>query len=290
MKLVTTTDFLARHFGFEKAIDMIADAGYDGIDFSAFCDEYYTDFRTEDFYTEMRRRAEDRGVFFLQAHAPMPSSYIDPVQNEHRFAEVVKAMRHAALLGAKTIVVHPYEHLPYRDHAEELVALSLAFYRRLLPYAEKYGIRIATEAMWDRMENGLITHSVCAHTDEMIRIIDEIGHPLFGACVDVGHTVLVREDTAACIRALGKKRLFCLHIHDVDGAHDNHTLPYFAGGVSWERVLGSLAEIGYEGNLTFEADGFFEPLPQENAPDAARFMERIGRTLIRKFEEYQKKN
>ena len=36
MKLVTTTHYLASHFGMEKAIDILADVGFDGIDFSAF--------------------------------------------------------------------------------------------------------------------------------------------------------------------------------------------------------------------------------------------------------------
>ena len=92
---------------------------------------------------------------------------------------------------------------------------------------------------------------------------------------------------------MGKARLSCLHIHDVDGMHDNHTLPYFgaiyewdshmgsyAGSINWERLMQTLAKIGYEGDFTYEADKFLMRLPQENAPAAARFMADVGRFLI----------
>ena len=36
--------------------------------------------------------------------------------------------------------------------------------------------------------------------------------------------------------ALGNKRLLCLHVHDVDGIDDLHTLPYF-GITDWDKVM-----------------------------------------------------
>ena len=287
MKLISTTDYLASHFGFAKAIDILADAGYDGIDFSAHTsEEYYTDAHPDSYYTDLRARAEARGVAFLQAHAPFASSFADEKKTEKRFFEIVNAMKNAALLGVPRIVVHPCQHLHYVDGdsvPERLFEINMAFYRRLLPYAEEYGIEIATENMWTS-DAGVIVHSTCSRPAEMIRYFDEIKHPLFGCCLDLGHTALVREDAAAFIRALGKERLTCLHVHDVDGTHDNHTLPYFGGAVNWERTLSALAEIGYEGNITYEADCFFAPLPTPLAPDAARFMARVGRELIAKIE------
>ena len=117
----------------------------------------------------------------------------------------------------------------------------------------------------------------------MIRYFDEIDHPLFECCLDVGHATLVREDAAAFIQALGKKRLTCLHVHDVDDAHDRHLPPYFGGAIAWDRVIDALAEIGYEGNFTYEADYFFQGRPPEIAPAAARLMASIGHTLIKRL-------
>lgn len=285
MKLITTTDIPQYHFGLEAAVDMIADAGYDGIDFSAFREEQYTDAHPESFYTELRARAEARGVPFVQAHAPFHFDSFRGVEDTPaRKKAVIQAMRHASLLGVEKIVVHPLHHLPYRDEgiAEQLFELSVGFYRELLSYAEAWGITIATENMYHKHRT-MITHSVCSRPEEMIRMYEEINHPLFTCCLDVGHTYLVRSEVTDFIRKLGKDRLTCLHVHDVDTEADLHTLPYF-GQVEWDRVMGALAQIGYEGNLTYEADyGFMFRLPNVLLPDAEKFMAAVGRHLIATF-------
>lgn len=295
MKLITTTGHLSTLFGIEAAIDMLADAGFEGLDFSSFSsEEFYTDAHPASYYTELRARAEEKGVPFIQAHAPFNSSFAEEEKTEKRFWEIVTSMKNAALLGVKDIVVHPYQHLTYRDEGipDKLFALNMAFYRRLMPYAEEYGIRVCTENMYQQ-EGVIVQHSACSRPYDMNRYFDEMNHALFGCCLDIGHTALVREEASEFVRAMGKARLSCLHIHDVDGMHDNHTLPYFgaiyewdshmgsyAGSINWERLMQTLAKIGYEGDFTYEADKFLMRLPQENAPAAARFMADVGRFLI----------
>ena len=58
-------------------------------------------------------------------------------------------------MGVKLIVVHPKQHLPYLEgnNAEILKQLNLEFYNSLIPDCEKYGIKIATENMWQMDEN-----------------------------------------------------------------------------------------------------------------------------------------
>ena len=236
MKLVTMTSNLTKAFGFKEAIDILADAGFDALDFSAcHSEEFYTDAHPDSYYVEMRKRAEDKGVFFNQAHAPHGSSFEDKELTEKRFKEIVVSMKNAALLGVENIVVHPCQHLRYLepDVPERLFEINMAFYRRLLPYAEEYGIRVCTENMFQGDMHILNVHSTCSRPAEMARYFDEIDHPLFGCCLDIGHTATVREDASNFIRILGKDRLKCLHVHDVDEARDKHMLPYFGGAVCW---------------------------------------------------------
>lgn len=285
MKLVTMTSHLTKCFGFAKAIDLLADAGFDALDFSAaHSEEFYTDVHPDTYYTEMRKRAEARGICFAQAHAPYTSRKEAAEKNER---EVICAMKNAALLGAKNIVVHPLQHYRYcvPGNPELLFEENMAFYRRLLSYAEEYGITICTENMFQGDMHILNVPSVCSSPEEMVRYFDEIDHPLFGCCLDIGHTVTVRENTANFIRALGKTRLKCLHVHDTDEARDRHLLPYFGGGVNWDVVLGTLAEIGYEGDFTYEADYFLHLLPDELLPEASRFMAEIGHIMIKKINQ-----
>ena len=283
MKLVTMTSAFTKVFGFEKTIDLLAEAGFDALDFSAaHAEEFYTDVHPDSYYIEMRKRAEAHGISFAQAHAPYTSIKEQAEENER---QVITAMKNAALLGAENIVVHPLQHYRYREAwaPEKLFEENMAFYRRLLPYAEEYGIRVCTENMYQGDMYILCVHSTCSRPEEMIRYFDEINHPLFGCCLDIGHTSLVREDAANFIRALGKQRLCCLHVHDVDEGRDKHVVPYFGGAIAWDRVMAALAGIGYEGNFTYETDYFLYPLPHAVLPAAARFMAAIGHTMIDKI-------
>lgn len=293
MRLSTTTDVLADKFDLNKAIDIISASGYDAADFSNFKQEYYTDAHNEEFYTELRKYAEDKGIVFNQSHAPFPSTVTDELKNEEIFAHITTAMKHASLLGIKTIIVHPCQHIQHADdnNAEILFEYNMNFYKKLIPYCEEYDIRVALENMWQIQNyNGgwrKIIPSTCARPAEFIRYLDELNNDCFVACLDIGHATLVCENVPDFIKALGNKRLQALHVHDVDGVVDSHTLPFF-GVTEWDKVMKALADIDYKGDLTFEADSFFKGKPLEIYPDCAMFMAKTGRYLVNKFNEYKK--
>ena len=279
MRLSTTTGELAKFFGFNKCIDILADAGYDCADFSQFDEYVYKADLSKDFLTELRKYAEDKGVVFNQSHAPYGSSFRDQERTKQRFNELTEAMKRASYLGVKNIIIHPCQHLKYVEdgNPELLFEYNMDFYSRLIPYCEEYGIKVALENMWQH--TGMINHSTCSRPAEFVRYLDGLNNDCFVACLDIGHAALVREDIPDFIRALGNKRLKCLHVHDVDGTNDSHTLPYY-GNIQWERVMKALAEIGYQGDLTFEADEFLRNVPSELYADAEKFMAKVGRRLI----------
>ena len=198
-------------------------------------------------------------------------------------------MKNASYLGVKHIVVHPCQHLDYHieGNPEILFEYNMDFYKKLIPYAEEYDIKIAVENMWQMPRYNQIGHSTCSRPDEFIRYVDTLNNDSIVACLDIGHATLICEDADAFIRALGSKRLKCLHTHDVNINDDSHTLPFF-GITNWDLVMKALADIGYEGELTYEADSFMEKLPNELYADASKYMERTGRYLINKFNEYNK--
>lgn len=294
MKLVNRTGALMVKYDMDlyKAADMIIDAGFDALDLSFPDDNYKEMPMDKSFYTELRKYVEDKGVYFSQAHAPAPSSYRDEAQSEEMFKDIVSTIERASYAGAKNIVVHPCQHLYYVDKGvpEYLFEYNMKFFKRLIPYAEEYGITIAIENMWQwfkREYPDIIGHSTCSRPAEMIRYVDELNHPLMKCCLDLGHAAVVREQPDEFIRALGNKRLACLHVHDVDGADDSHTLPYF-GILRWEQVMQALAEIDYKGDFTYEACGFFREKPVELYPGYLKLMEQTGRHLIGIYESAKK--
>ena len=292
MHLSIQTDVAQRYFGIKKAIDCLAEAGYDALDFSFFGEEVTKLLQSDDnneFFAELREHAKEKGLVFNQAHAPFPSSYADTAKTEYRFREIVRAMKYAAVMGVKIIVVHPCQHLVYADDGvpEKLFEINMKFYQSLKPYCEEYGIRVALENMWQMLEMNKISHSTCSRPDEFIKYIDTLDSDCFTACLDVGHANLCCEDPADFVKALGKKRLGALHVHDVDGIRDLHTLPYFGMG-NWDKFTKALAEIDYEGDFTYESGNFDFGKPKELYTCYEKLAVETGRFLINKINGYKK--
>lgn len=286
MKLSINTHIFADAFGLKKGVGMLIDAGFDALDFSEFSEEYYTDAHDKVFYTDIRSYTEDRGVYFNQAHAPFPSSYNDPVKTRETFGHIVHGMRIASWLGVRDIIVHPCQHLDYIEdgNPERLFDINVDFYNRLKPYCEEFGIRVAVENMWQYPKT--ISHSTCSRPEEFVQYMDALDKQWFIACLDIGHAMLVKEKPDEMIRALGGRYLKALHVHDVDGFRDSHTLPFY-GIVDWEKVMKALAKIDYQGELTYEATRFLDGTPKELWPDGLKYMERVGRYLIGRFDAHR---
>jgi len=276
-----------KKFSLKKTVDILSDAGFDAMDFnfsdSVYCDENTDDASFKDSFVELKKYAEDKGMVFNQAHAPMPSSNKDSQRSEETFQSIVRSMRNASYLGVKNIIVHPVTHLPFNEDKvlDKLYDLSMVLYNRLKPYCEEYNIKICVENMY-YCNGPKQIHCACSRPDDFIKYVDSLDRKWFSACLDIGHTVLVCEDPADFIRKLGKDRLQALHVHDVDGLHDSHTLPYF-GICDWDAVTKALKDIDYQGDFTYEAGSFIAKLPNELCPTAAKHMEATGRYLINKI-------
>ena len=297
MILSSSIKNLLTRFDLETAIRMMASAGFDAIDFSytgksyaaKYCGPDTDSAAFRDYLKDMRALAEELGISFVQAHAPVPSSSLDPTRSRACYDAIVRSIRNASYLGIPKIVVHPVQHLTYAEAGvpERLFEMNVEFYNSLKPYCEEYGIRIAVENMWQHDANRKIIHSTCSTPAEFARYVDALDSKYFIGCLDIGHAFLVGEDPATFIESLGASRLKALHVHDVDGVLDNHTVPY-QGKVDWESVMHALARIGYTGEMNYEAEGFLAKAPNEVYPSGLRHIAEIGRYLISRFEAYSK--
>lgn len=287
MILSTNTSYLAKKFGHKEAIRMISEAGFDAYDMSFFGnnDPEQNHFFADDYIEyahSVRDFADSLGIKCNQIHSPFGSSTGEPIKDAEIFESIVRSIECASILGAKVAVVHPCQHLKYEidGNPEILKEINMDFYGRLIPYAEKFKVKIGCENMWqysDRFKK--IVHSTCATPAEFLDYVDSVGSEWLVACLDIGHTVLVGEKNETMIRTLGKNRLKALHVHDVDGHSDLHTLPYLSN-IDWESTMGGLREIGYEGDLTFEAGHILIGMPDALLPSTLRFMHDVGRHLI----------
>ncbi len=279
MLLSTQTCVSAREFGLAQAVKMIGEAGFDAADISMFDDEsnkwMFSD-GFEPLVREVKQAARETGILLNQAHAPFPTMKDgDAAFNEMRMAQVKRSIEIAGMLGVRCIVVHPVV------FKKQMKAKNLAMYRELQPVAQNAGVKIALENMWGRdSRRNIICKNVCSDAEGLAEYHDALDPECFTVCLDIGHVGLVGDYEAQTIRKLGAKRLTCLHVHDTDYRNDLHTLP-FCGRLPWQEIMAALGEIGYTGELTFEADNFIGHTPKTLFPSALRYMHDVGRELIR---------
>jgi len=293
MKLITSSNRIFKSFGEQEGIRILKDAGYDALDLTLtrlstdpdyrFCGTDYADYAKQ-----VAMWAKKADLPFLQSHTPFDFHWGNPNELEERFFPLtVKALEISALVGVKIAVVHPYTYGATDRNQKEIFDLNMQIYRRLLPYAKEFDVKIALENMYRRDEKrNVFVPSTCGTPEQFNQYLDALDSDYAVGCLDLGHASLVGIEAQDFIRAMGADRIQALHVSDNDYLHDTHTLPGL-GCMDWDEILKALAEIGYQGHFTYEADRFMKNFEDAFKPTASRFMADRGRFLIRRFQQYQ---
>lgn len=275
-----------KEFGFD-AIDYNIDIKYGFADIkagkhSAF---YSQDIETIlEYFRPVKEALDKTGVFVGQTHAPFPS-YVEGNDdiNEHIIEVIGKCMAVCQYLECPAIVVHPYTNTKDRDMQREV---NLALYRKLIPYAKKYGVKVCLENMVGHGLGVRTTRGACADMHETVFYIDtlnaEAGEDVFGFCLDLGHANITGNSIYHDILDLGH-RLTVLHIHDNDAQNDLHLAPYTCKSAGhnnithWNGLMRGLRQIGYRGTINFETFASFINTPIEAAPAMLSYIGIIGK-------------
>ena len=286
MKTSTEIGSIAKIVGEEKAIELCAKAGFDAWDFSMFSMCNYNwgtktvipsshplagkDYLS--FARRLRKIGEDSGIVCNQSHAPFPVSCLEI--RDH----LKRAIECTAEAGGEICIVHPNNDKTPQENAE--------MYQELLPFAKECGVKIATENMWnwDR-EKDQASFAACATPKSFREHLDVINDDYFVACLDIGHAQMRGLNTSPeeMIRVLGDK-LQALHIHDNDGWHDSHQIP-FSMAIDFERVVQALREINYHGYFTLEADIYLVGRSKESIFEGVKELAASARKLRNMFEK-----
>lgn len=261
MKLATTTgDFGAYASTQQEAMQYIAQSGFRFLDYNFDSDYikkdgvYSTDWKK---YLEDVRRQEDKlSVKFIQAHAPMGAPL--SAGNDEFIDATIRCIESCGILGIDRIVVHS----GYKKglSKEETFIHNKAFYEKLFPAAEKYGVNILVENFNKMQVKGLYWID---NVFDLREIIDFIAHPLFHACWDTGHANMQDTPQDEALGILGH-HVYALHVQDNYGDDDSHMAPFF-GTLNLDSLMHGLKEIHYKGYFTFESGNIFLP-PSKRRP------------------------
>lgn len=139
---------------------------------------------------------------------------------------------------------------PYKDYIEahnHAIDTSREAVKRLIPVAEKTGVIIALENVWNNL---WVKPAIFAH------FVKSFDHPKVQAYFDIGNHVKYAPPVD-WIRALGKT-IVKLHVKDFLLNPDGHGGKFVHprdGSVDWPAVRRELEKIGYNGWMTIEDDG-----------------------------------
>ncbi|MBE6638195.1 MAG: sugar phosphate isomerase/epimerase [Ruminococcaceae bacterium] len=286
MKISTEIGSIAQLVGEKKAVELVADAGFDAFDFSMFCmcdydwgkrivrptmhplagREYLK------FVRELKHIATECGIQCNQSHAPFPTSCVE-IRSYFK-----RAIECTAESGGNICVVHPDNNKTAEENAE--------MYFELLPFAKEHGVKIAAENMWNwDSSKGHCTFAACATPESFNAHLDAVGDEFLVACLDIGHAEMCGSGTTAVemIGALGG-RLAALHIHDNDKLHDSHQIP-FSMHIDFTEIIEALRDNGYNGYFTLEADSYLNAYTKDNVVEGVRNLAKAANKLSEMFED-----
>ena len=295
MRLSSAVGTILFRFSVEKTFEIFKDAGFEALDISFFNKEEYTD-GLEKFYPlgddylqrarQQRALLDEMGLVCNQTHAPYGLESDDLLDEEnYHFKELVRSLEASAILGAPHTVIHPLK----PQSIDQVYDCNIKMFKALIPYCEKFGIKIALETCHLRYNvNGKSqVYFDCA--EKYYGIIKAVNSPYIVACIDIGHTAGgISDYPEKFIADMEKGVLQGLHVQDCDYMHDNHTTPFF-GYLNWERIMKSLSDIDYTGDLTFEDVNFDTHFPDELVVSAVKYRAAVGRYLIKLFNNFQNK-
>ena len=243
-----------------EAIRTIAEVGFPGVELSTEHINMIAD--ADDPFVaadEVRETVEDLGIKMPQVHLTISLNVADLDPNA-RGAAVAVAERDVELsarMGIENGVIHPGggKHETLEAYHEEK-RVRVESFKRLAGYAAERGFNIAIENMMDgarHSQGALGQRSYGAVIPELLELLDDVGAPNVGICLDTGHAWVQGIPMDEAVRQCGDK-LIAMHIADNDGSGDQHRTPFF-GGIDWEKGVAALRGIGYEGIFNLENPG-----------------------------------
>lgn len=273
MKLAMESYIPVLYFGNEKGLKMIKDAGFDAVDYSLYFLHEIGNLLDDDYLSrakQTRKILDELELPCCQSHTPFTITLDDALDESNpAFEQMVRALEFVSILGAPHTVVHGLVGAEDPTSAE-YEDLNVAYFKKLEPYAEKFGIKIAIENLFT---------TGCRTPELHSRMLRRLNSDNFIGLVDLGHANRVGIAPGDFLRACDRGSIHGLHVHDNFGVKDDHLNPY-SGSIDWNDTMHALAEIGYDGDLTMEVIGFMRNYSPDLALPAMQLAAATGRKLM----------
>lgn len=276
----------------EESMKLAKEAGFEGIELALAAKGPLSVESTNEELIGYREKAEEIGIVINSLATGLYWQFSltsDRSDIRDKAKNLVKRqLEVASLLGADCILVSagvvgfdfsPDEVVPDAKEIEfytgsEIIDYDVAWERsqkalkELAPYAEKAGVYIGLENMWNKFLLSPI---------ETRTFIDEVGSPWVQVFLDVGNMMLYGYPQH-WIKILGK-RIKKVHFKDFrrGSAHLGGFVDLLSGDVDWDKVIDAFEEVGYDGWANAEMTPVYKHYPEQIVYNTSASMDRILR-------------
>ncbi|HCG63946.1 MAG: hypothetical protein CVV48_11100 [Spirochaetae bacterium HGW-Spirochaetae-4] len=289
MRVATSTNIISYNRGGNRIpmvefIPFLATSGFTVLDLN-FCEMMnpWSELLGSGWRDYVRQLAELKGKYALvynQSHAPYTHDrfVMDSAVGAELDSQIERTIHIAGELGIPWVVLHAATDFTAGGETCSLQR-NLDWIGRFVETATQVGTGIALENL-DFGKTG--RPEFTSRISDLVRLVDAFDRPNVAACYDFGHAHLTGAYHKENLKALGD-RLACLHVADNHGLNDEHLLPFY-GTVPWELCMETLADIGYQGDLTYEVMFFTQYLPEGLKGSFLRHAQDVGNYLVELFD------
>ena len=274
MKKAIGDNMIPKEWGFEKGLQLVKQAGFDGIELWLGDVPWFQLSTPDGDVRELRRKVADAGLVVSNVstglHWASPLSARDPEVRGRAMRIVERQLETAVLLGTDAILVVAglvTEEVPYNE-----------VYQRCVDALGPLGEKAARAGVRIGCENCNAEHRFLMSPREFWQFLNDVKSPAVGIHLDVGNI----HDTGFAeqwIEILGP-RITRIHVKDVlkhrgrcgdQGVYTN----LFLGDNNWPAIHAALRKVGYDGWLVAEMEARYRYAPDQQFYDTAQAMDRL---------------
>lgn len=260
-------------WSFERGLELIKKAGFDGVELWLGDVPWFQMSTTDAEVSALRRKVTNAGLVVSNVstglHWKCSLSDRDPKVRQQGIRIVERQIETARLLGTDAILVVAglvTEEIPYN----EVYRRSLDAMQELGPKAARAGVKIGCE-------NCNSEQKFLLSPGEFLQFLKDVNHPSVGLHLDVGNI----HDTGFAeqwIEIFGP-RITRIHVKDTmkkrgrcgDSVYTN----IFLGDNNWAAIRAALAKVGYDGWLVAEMERRYRFAPDQQFYDTSAAMDRV---------------
>lgn len=258
---------------FERGLELIKKAGYDGVELWLGDVPWFQMDTTDAQVSALRRKVENAGLVVSNVstglHWRHPLSARDPKLRQEGIRIVERQIEASHILGTDAILVVAglvTEEVPYNEVYRRCVAAM----QELAPKAERAGTRIGCE-------NCNSEQKFLLSPREFLQFLKDVNEPSVGLHLDVGNIhdtgfaeqwveILGPQITRIHVKDSMKKRGHCC-----DSVYTN----LFLGDNNWPAIRAALTKVGYDGWLVAEMERRYSCAPDQQFYDTAAAIDRV---------------